>query len=51
MMAIDSEQQEQKPERQLDHRYDAFAKVTGQAKYAAEFPVKNVAYALSLIHI
>lgn len=45
MMAMDSEQQEQKPERQLDHRYDAFAKVTGRAKYAAEFPVKNVAYA------
>jgi xanthine dehydrogenase YagR molybdenum-binding subunit len=38
-------QQEQKPERQLDHRYDAFAKVTGRAKYAAEFPVKNVAHA------
>jgi Aerobic-type carbon monoxide dehydrogenase, large subunit CoxL/CutL homologs len=46
MMAMDTEQQqEQKPERQLDHRYDAFAKVTGRAKYAAEFPVKNVAYA------
>ncbi|MEO6817096.1 MAG: xanthine dehydrogenase family protein molybdopterin-binding subunit [Edaphobacter sp.] len=44
MIAIESEQ-EQKPERQLDHRYDAFAKVTGRAKYAAEFPVKNVAYA------
>jgi xanthine dehydrogenase YagR molybdenum-binding subunit len=38
-------QQEQKPERQLDHRYDAFAKVTGRAKYAAEFPVKDIAYA------
>jgi xanthine dehydrogenase YagR molybdenum-binding subunit len=37
--------QEQQSERQLDHRYDAFAKVTGRAKYAAEFPVKNVAYA------
>ena len=37
-------QQEQKPERQLNHRYDAFAKITGRAKYAAEFPVKNVAY-------
>jgi xanthine dehydrogenase YagR molybdenum-binding subunit len=36
---------EQQPERQLDHRYDAFAKVTGRAKYAAEFSVKNVAYA------
>jgi xanthine dehydrogenase YagR molybdenum-binding subunit len=31
--------------RQLDTRYDAFAKVTGRAKYAAEFPVENVAYA------
>jgi xanthine dehydrogenase YagR molybdenum-binding subunit len=39
------QQQEQKPEPQLTHRYDAFAKVTGRAKYAAEFPVKNVAYA------
>ncbi|HTH52629.1 MAG TPA: xanthine dehydrogenase family protein molybdopterin-binding subunit [Edaphobacter sp.] len=29
---------------QLDHRYDARLKVTGAAKYAAEFPVKNVAY-------
>lgn len=35
---------EQQPERQLHHRYDAYAKVTGQAKYAAEFPVPNVAY-------
>lgn len=31
--------------RQLPHRYDALAKVTGRAKYAAEFPVENVAYA------
>ena len=31
--------------RQLDQRYDGIAKVTGRAKYAAEFPVKNVAYA------
>jgi xanthine dehydrogenase YagR molybdenum-binding subunit len=46
MIAMQSEQQqEQKPEHQLDHRYDAFAKVTGRAKYAAEFPVKDVAYA------
>lgn len=37
-------QPEQKQERQLDHRYDAFAKVTGRAKYAAEFPVKDVAH-------
>jgi xanthine dehydrogenase YagR molybdenum-binding subunit len=32
-------------QRQLDHRYDGLAKVTGRAKYAAEFPVENVAYA------
>jgi xanthine dehydrogenase YagR molybdenum-binding subunit len=32
-------------QRQLDHRYDGFAKVTGRAKFAAEFPVENVAYA------
>jgi xanthine dehydrogenase YagR molybdenum-binding subunit len=31
--------------RQLDHRYDGIAKVTGRARYAAEFPVDNVAYA------
>src|SRR5271154_1732683 len=31
--------------RQLDHRYDGIAKVTGRAKYAAEFPVESVAYA------
>ena len=31
--------------RQLDHRYDGIAKVTGRAKYAAEFPVDTVAYA------
>ena len=31
--------------RQLDHRYDGIAKVTGRAKYAAEFPTENVAYA------
>ena len=31
--------------RQLDHRYDGIAKVTGRAKYAAEFPVENLAYA------
>ncbi len=31
--------------RQLDRRYDGRAKVTGRAKYAAEFPVENVAYA------
>jgi xanthine dehydrogenase YagR molybdenum-binding subunit len=31
--------------RQLPNRYDGLAKVTGRAKYAAEFPVENVAYA------
>jgi xanthine dehydrogenase YagR molybdenum-binding subunit len=31
--------------RQRDHRYDGIAKVTGRAKYAAEFPTENVAYA------
>ena len=31
--------------RQLENRYDGRAKVTGRAKYAAEFPVENVAYA------
>ncbi len=31
--------------RQLSHRYDGLAKVTGRAKYAAEFPVENIAYA------
>jgi xanthine dehydrogenase YagR molybdenum-binding subunit len=31
--------------RQLHNRYDGLAKVTGRAKYAAEFPTENVAYA------
>jgi len=31
--------------RQLHNRYDGIAKVTGRAKYAAEFPVENLAYA------
>jgi xanthine dehydrogenase YagR molybdenum-binding subunit len=31
--------------RQLDHRYEGFLKVTGRAKYAAEFPAEKVAYA------
>ena len=49
MIAIQDEQQaEQAPAkldpRELPHRYDAFAKVTGRAKYAAEFPTKDVAY-------
>jgi xanthine dehydrogenase YagR molybdenum-binding subunit len=33
------------PQRQLKNRYDGRDKVTGKAKYAAEFPVKDVAYA------
>ena len=37
------------PQRQMPHRYDAVAKVTGTAKYAAEFdgpfPSKDVVYA------
>ncbi len=32
--------------KQLDHRYDGIAKVTGKAKFAYEFDVKNPAYAL-----
>jgi xanthine dehydrogenase YagR molybdenum-binding subunit len=32
--------------KQLKHRYDARAKVTGKARYAAEFPVKNVVHAV-----
>ena len=31
---------------QLDHRYEGVLKVTGKARYAYEFPVKNPAYAL-----
>ena len=38
-----------KPSKQLDHRYEGIAKVTGKAKYAAEFsqpfPKANLAYA------
>jgi xanthine dehydrogenase YagR molybdenum-binding subunit len=50
MIAIDETIDETTPHpevghRQLDHRYDGLAKVTGRAKYAAEFPVENVAYA------
>jgi xanthine dehydrogenase YagR molybdenum-binding subunit len=33
------------PQRQLKNRYDGRDKVTGKAKYAAEFPVKEVVYA------
>jgi xanthine dehydrogenase YagR molybdenum-binding subunit len=46
MIAIDEKVPHPKLDRrQLGTRYDAFAKVTGRAKYAAEFPVENVAYA------
>ena len=46
MIAIEEHQpHRQTDSRQLDHRYDGIAKVTGRAKYAAEFPVENVAYA------
>jgi xanthine dehydrogenase YagR molybdenum-binding subunit len=45
MIAMQEDKSAQQPARQLDHRYDGIAKVTGRAKYAAEFPVKNVAYA------
>ena len=31
--------------KQLSHRYDGVAKVTGKAQYAAEFPAKDVTYA------
>jgi xanthine dehydrogenase YagR molybdenum-binding subunit len=33
------------PQRQLNTRYDGRDKVTGKAKYSAEFPVKDVVYA------
>jgi xanthine dehydrogenase YagR molybdenum-binding subunit len=46
MISIDEELTHPKiDQRQLDHRYDGVAKVTGHAKYAAEFPVESVAYA------
>ena len=46
MIAIDDKVPHPKIDhRQLVTRYDALAKVTGRAKYAAEFPVENVAYA------
>ena len=34
------------PPKELTQRYDGLAKVTGKAKYAAEFPVKGVVYAI-----
>ena len=50
MMTADAvtlvQEEEQKlPKKELQERYDGRAKVTGAAKYAAEFPVKNVSYA------
>jgi xanthine dehydrogenase YagR molybdenum-binding subunit len=46
MIAIDETTNHPKLDsRQLDHRYEGRDKVTGRAKYAAEFPVDNVAYA------
>ena len=42
MIAIDHEKQHNA--KQLPQRYDGRLKVTGKAKYAAEFPVKNVTY-------
>jgi len=46
MIALDEIATPTKPERrELATRYDALAKVTGRAKYAAEFPTENVAYA------
>ena len=44
MIAMQEDKAAHEPARQLDHRYDGVAKVTGRAKYAAEFPVKNIAY-------
>jgi xanthine dehydrogenase YagR molybdenum-binding subunit len=46
MITLDETRTHPRPDqRQLDHRYDGLVKVTGRAKYAAEFPVDNVAYA------
>ena len=45
MIAIEETPHPKLDTRQLDHRYDGIAKVTGRAKYAAEFPVENLAYA------
>ena len=44
MIAAQEEKDNVNP-KQLDHRYDGVAKVTGKARYAAEFSVKNPAYA------
>jgi xanthine dehydrogenase YagR molybdenum-binding subunit len=45
MIAIEETPHPRLDTRQLDHRYDGIAKVTGRAKYAAEFPIENLAYA------
>src|SRR5438094_8097274 len=45
MIAIEETPHPKLDTRQPDHRYDGIAKVTGRAKYAAEFPTENVAYA------
>jgi xanthine dehydrogenase YagR molybdenum-binding subunit len=45
MIAIEETPHPKLDSRQLDHRYDGIAKVTGRAKYAAEFPTENLAYA------
>jgi xanthine dehydrogenase YagR molybdenum-binding subunit len=42
MIGIDHERE--RNVKQLDHRYDGRLKVTGAAKYAAEFPVKDLTY-------
>ncbi len=39
------EEKDSTQQKQLPHRYDGVVKVTGKAKYAAEFDVKNPAYA------
>jgi xanthine dehydrogenase YagR molybdenum-binding subunit len=48
-MAIAQDQEQLKPVKQLDHRYEGIAKVTGKARYAAEFsdpfPKAEMAYA------
>ncbi len=42
MISVDHEKQHNA--RQLPQRYDGRLKVTGKAKYSAEFPVKDIAY-------
>jgi xanthine dehydrogenase YagR molybdenum-binding subunit len=45
MIAQDHQSPAKLDSRQLHNRYDGIANVTGRAKYAAEFPTENVAYA------